>query len=365
MTKLGSAPHNKAPKTWDIFCQVVDNFGDIGVCWRLSADLGARGHQVRLWVDDASALSWMAPHGAAGVTVLPWPDGATVFEPGDVVVEGFGCQLPNHIIQSMRRQSVPARWINLEYLSAQDYVERCHGLPSPQLTGPGQGLVKTFFYPGFTSKTGGLLREPDLLERQQRFDLQAWRAVHGGSTRPGERWVSLFAYDNIGLENLLQSLGTCPTRLLVPPGPLAFQARHLLADKALYPQIKLQTLAFVGQQEYDHLLWACDINFVRGEDSFVRAQWAGRPFVWHIYPQFDGAHSAKLTAFLRRFLIGADSALSDPITALHFNWNGLGKAQDADIWELPSFDAWQHHCQRWRAQLLAMDDLCSQLQSAV
>ena len=56
-------------RSWDIFCQVIDNFGDIGVCWRLAADLAARGHQVRLWVDDASALHWMAPQGAAGVEV--------------------------------------------------------------------------------------------------------------------------------------------------------------------------------------------------------------------------------------------------------------------------------------------------------
>jgi hypothetical protein len=21
---------------WDIFCRVIDNFGDIGVCWRLA-----------------------------------------------------------------------------------------------------------------------------------------------------------------------------------------------------------------------------------------------------------------------------------------------------------------------------------------
>ncbi|MEO7887531.1 MAG: elongation factor P maturation arginine rhamnosyltransferase EarP, partial [Polaromonas sp.] len=42
---------------WDIFCKVIDNFGDIGVCWRLAADLASRGHKVRLWVDDASALA--------------------------------------------------------------------------------------------------------------------------------------------------------------------------------------------------------------------------------------------------------------------------------------------------------------------
>ena len=52
---------------WDLFCRVVDNFGDVGVCWRLAADLAQRGEQVRLWIDDASALTWMALQGARGV----------------------------------------------------------------------------------------------------------------------------------------------------------------------------------------------------------------------------------------------------------------------------------------------------------
>jgi len=60
---------------WDLFCRVVDNFGDIGVCWRLAADLATRGDAVRLWCDDASALAWMAPDGAPGVDGLPLGDG--------------------------------------------------------------------------------------------------------------------------------------------------------------------------------------------------------------------------------------------------------------------------------------------------
>ncbi len=66
---------------WDLFCRVIDNFGDIGVCWRLAADLGARGESVRLWVDDASALAWMAPQGSAGVEVLRWTDGSRCRRP--------------------------------------------------------------------------------------------------------------------------------------------------------------------------------------------------------------------------------------------------------------------------------------------
>jgi uncharacterized repeat protein (TIGR03837 family) len=363
-----SAPHSSAPNStttaarrWDIFCRVIDNFGDIGVCWRLSADLASRGEQVRLWVDDASALAWMAPQGAADVTVMPWPAEGTELEPSDVVIEAFGCELPSGIIQQMKRQTPPPRWINLEYLSAEDYVERCHGLPSPQLSGPGQGLVKQFFYPGFTAKTGGLLREQGLLERQQAFDAQAWRASLGLTSRAGERWISLFAYDNPALQELLPAMAASPTRLLVPPGPLASKAQQLLADATIYPQLKMHALPHVDQTQYDHLLWACDLNFVRGEDSFVRAQWAGRPFVWQIYPQEDAAHNAKLMAFLQRFLRSAEPKLCQSVTSLHRAWNGLSSPEPALIGALPAAQAWAAQCQNWRTHLLAQDDLCTQL----
>src|SRR5687768_145990 len=115
---------------WDLFCRVVDNFGDIGICWRAAADLAARGEQVRLWTDDARALGWMAPGGRPGVQVLPWTDDAGTVQPGDVVVEAFGCNPPHAFVQRMAAMARPPVWINLEYLSAEPYVERSHGLPS-------------------------------------------------------------------------------------------------------------------------------------------------------------------------------------------------------------------------------------------
>jgi uncharacterized repeat protein (TIGR03837 family) len=203
---------------WDLFCQVIDNYGDIGVCWRLAADLGARGHAVRLWVDDASALAWMAPHGAPGVQVRPWPAEAPEDGPGDVVVEAFGCEIaPGFVAAIARRRPV---WINLEYLSAESYVERCHRLPSPLMSGPGAGLVRWFFYPGFTPRTGGLLREGGLAERQRAFDRQGWRARRG--IAPHALAVSLFCYEPPALPLLLEELrARGDARLLVTPGRAA------------------------------------------------------------------------------------------------------------------------------------------------
>jgi uncharacterized repeat protein (TIGR03837 family) len=317
---------------WDLFCLVIDNYGDVGVAWRLARDLASRGERVRLWLDDASALDWMAPD-LGPVEVLPWD-----FVPeniGDVVVELFGCDPPDAILQRMaNRFGGPPHWINLEYLSAEDYVERSHGLPSPQFSGPAAGLTKHFFYPGFTEKTGGLLREPGLLEQAP-----AWPP--GVERLKGERIVSLFAYPQADVQRLVELLAGAPTLVLACPGKFG--------RPELPARVRWQSLPYLPQPDYDALLRACDLNFVRGEDSFVRAQWAGKPFVWQIYFQDDHAHAAKLEAFLNRYAPDAATA------ALFRAWNGLGEWPAA----LPSLDA--GHALRWRAHLAAQPDLTTQL----
>ena len=157
---------------WVIFCRVVDNHGDLGVCWRLASQLANKGKQVTLYVDDASALAWMAPVGCEGVKVLAWPTEAGAYNspvPPDVVIEAFGCALPLHVQAALAGQTKPPVWINLEYFSAEAVSVRNHGLPSPIMSGPAKGWTKTFFYPGFTPETGGLLREADrrLVEQLQ------------------------------------------------------------------------------------------------------------------------------------------------------------------------------------------------------
>lgn len=341
-----------APLLWDIFCRVIDNHGDLGVCWRLARSLAARGTAVRLWVDDASALAWMAPRGneagPAGIEVRAWPEASGMVRPGDVVIEAFGCEPPPAFVSRMAARTPAPRWVNLEYLSAEDYVERSHGLASPQFHGPGAGLTKHFFYPGFTPRTGGLLREPGLLQDIAGFDGPAWLARQGWAPRPGERVVSLFAYANPALPELLDALARQPTLLLACPGPL--QAPAVAADR---PGLRTLALPYLPQDDYDRLLWACDLNFVRGEDSFVRAQWAGKAFVWHIYPQHDDAHHAKLQAFMDR------SALPESWRALWRGWNGLAPLPDTP----PDLAQASAHAQAWRAQLAAQPDLLTQLQS--
>jgi uncharacterized repeat protein (TIGR03837 family) len=342
---------------WDLFCRVVDNFGDIGVCWRLAADLATRGEQVRLWVDDASALRWMAPAGAAGVQVMVWPANDAAVDPGDVVIEAFGCELPVPFVARMARQPRAPVWINLEYLSAESFVERAHRLPSPQTIGPGAGLTKHFFYPGFTPRTGGLIREPDLAARQRAFDAPSWLAAHGATVGDGERVVSLFCYEVSALPALLDQFAQRPTLLLATAGPAARQVTALLGPGLRRGGLRALALPLLSQRDYDHLLWASDLNFVRGEDSFVRAQWAAKPFVWQIYPQHDAVHIAKLDAFLTHFLAGANAPWGAELHRFWHAWNGAGHALPA----LPARARWVEHTVRWRDSLQRQTDLVTQL----
>lgn len=338
---------------WDIFCKVIDNHGDIGVCWRLARDLAGRGETVRLWIDDSSALAWMAPGGQAGVTVGVWSDASTFPAPGDVVIETFGCELPQRVVAAMAARRQPPRWINLEYLTAEGYAERSHRLPSPVLSGPGAGLVKHFFYPGFTQGTGGLLREPDLLQRQARFDRVAWLRALGLDAGAG-RTVSLFCYEPTALPALLQQLEQSaePTRLLVTAGRATRAVQSHLERHG--PQtgstLSICWLPLLTQHDYDHLLWSCDFNFVRGEDSLVRALWAGGPFAWQIYPQHDDAHHTKLRALLA--WLDAPPSLA----RFHEGWNGIEPG-------LPPLDLpeWKVCIQAARSRLLQQDDLVTQL----
>ncbi|MDP9043195.1 MAG: elongation factor P maturation arginine rhamnosyltransferase EarP [Pseudomonadota bacterium] len=334
---------------WDLFCHVVDNFGDIGVCWRLAADLAARGERVRLCTDDASALGWMAPDGAPGVEVRGWE--AAPGPAADVVIEAFGCELPAPFRHRMAAAAKAPTWINLEYLSAESAVERFHGLASPQLIGPGTGLRKWFFYPGFTPSTGGLLCEPGVMARRRAFKRDAWLLRHAAVAMPQERVVSLFCYEQPALTALLDRLATTPTLLLVAAGTATREVLRCLGPTLRRGALRAVLLPWLSQVEFDHLLWAADLNFVRGEDSFVRAQWAGNPFVWQIYLQDDEVHRAKLDAFLDRH--GA----SDAVRAFWQGWNDA----ERPLPPLPSLAPWRAHCEAWRAGLLAQPDLASQL----
>lgn len=374
------ASTSRARHRWTIYCSVVDNFGDIGVCWRLSRTLAVHHRQhVQLRVDDWEALHRLCPATPArplpcnidGVELIPWTH-AALFE-ADIVVEAFACELPQTVLQAMAHRRPPPIWINLEYLSAEDWVEGCHRMRSPH---PQLPLVKHFFFPGFTPRTGGLLREPGLLSARDAVleDRAACRSQL--SARAGIELgedvlvISLFCYAHAPLSALLQiwASGDLPVLLLAPEGcatetlsrhfgvaPGRPGSRH--RDRAL----QLIVLPFTDQDAYDRLLWACDLNFVRGEDSFVRAQWATQPFVWQVYPQREDAHRDKLEAFIARFEDGLDARGARAMTMFWRAWNGFGDVVTAWPDFVASQQVLQAHGKVWASRQAALPDLASSL----
>jgi uncharacterized repeat protein (TIGR03837 family) len=340
---------------WDIFCKVVDNFGDIGVAWRLARMLAnEHGLAVRLWVDDVAALARIWPSVAAnaneqqvsGVDVRRWREPFPAADPAEVVIETFQCALPHNYLVAMAARPKAPCWINLDYLSAEPWVEGCHALPSPH---PRLPLTKHFYFPGFTPATGGLLREQGLEASRAAFvgDREALRAYWAdrGLDMPasGEIRVSLFCYPQAPLDELFDvwAQGSTPVTAFLPEGQAATRLRAALAAGGNPPdwiergQARLRIVPFTDQDAYDRLLWACDVNFVRGEDSFVRAQWARRPFVWNIYPQAENAHWIKLHAFLDRFAPGLDPAAEQALRQFWRVWNGIVNPSEL-AW------AWEH-----------------------
>lgn len=378
---------------WDVFCKVVDNFGDAGVVWRLCRQLSLEQHQrVRLIIDDISTLARLEPgvnisQLVDGVEVVHWS--ANVCPPADLhqsvplmVLETFGCNPPASYLNALAAKPETA-WINLEYLSAEAWVGDFHGRSSPGLDLP---ITRHFFFPGFDEHTGGLLREQNLLAQRDDFRRSHPRldnALH----------VSLFAYPQAPVESLLKLWRQArqPVVCYLPQGiPLAARVLELIdssdqkgsaagsgaggdrnalcASAWVQPtrvhrdgNLEIRFIPFTNQPGYDQLLWSCDLNLVRGEDSFVRAQWAGVPLLWQLYPQEGNAHLIKMEAFLERYCQGWEEGLRQRYVSWMRFWNGAAS-------ETPGWDQWVEDMPRltemsedWARQLAGQPDLATQL----
>lgn len=373
-------PAHSKPAPWDIFCKVVDNFGDAGVCWRLARILQREhGLRVRLWIDDLAPLQALCS-GVDGdarvqcvenVDVRRWTGDTFIPDDAAVVIEAFGCGLSAAHVAQMAARAHPPLWIVLEYLSAEAWVDEHHGLASPH---PRLALKRWFFFPGFTAKTGGLLREADLPARRDAFgpaQQQAFWRSHGyiDAASPVLK-LSLFAYADAPVVEWLTVLaqGAQPVVVAVP-GPSLLPAVQAVCGSALQEgsalrqgALEVRLLPFLPQAQYDELLWACDFNLVRGEDSLVRAQWAARPLVWQPYRQDDGAHQRKMAAFLGRYGAGLAPVTAAATTAFWRVWNG-GGGDMVTAWAdlraaVPDL---AEHARHWADRLAAFRDLAAQL----
>lgn len=350
--------------TVDIYCQVIDNYGDAAVCWRLARSLAEHGLAATLWIDDLERLAILRPglkiHCASqcvdGFVVRAWDAETAPHPPADLVIEAFGCRMPAIQLTTMAAMSNPPVWINLEYLSAEDWVDECHGLPSPH---PSLPLTRYFFFPGFDLRSGGLIREQQILSQRHTFDAAArdtFLARLGIALEPAETLLSIFCYPSAPVDELLKALHAGPPVLCVFPGGLPAACETSQAGA-----VRLQALPFLEPDDYDRLLWSCDLNFVRGEDSAVRAQWAGQPFIWQLYEQATGAHHVKRAAFLRRYVTNLDDDLAALIVSAWHQWGG--DKQTLPDWSalISGLPVWREYASAWGEQLGNQPDLASRL----
>ena len=364
---------------WDIFCKIVDNFGDIGVCWRLARQLHfEHGLQIRLWIDNLEAAQKIIPslnvaeiaQVCEEIIINKWSAEADFSQAADVVIETFACELPIAYLAAMVHKKT--KWVNLEYLSAETWVADFHAKPSPQnFLNSNHGLTRYFYFPGFTEATGGLIRETYIEAQLQSLNnplpqagegarqrgrgvvyvdldiapLSNLSAANGGeaftadeletsiSVRPelvegqGDLKISLFCYPHAPIPALFDALAASSQVIncYVPASSILQQIADFFGkttvaagDVLMQKNLTVEILPFLSQADYDQLLRECDLNFVRGEDSWVRAIWAGKPFIWQPYFQDESAHIKKLTAFLDLFY--ADFEPKKVVCEAHSSW---------------------------------------------
>lgn len=359
-----------------ILCRVVDNFGDAGVCWRFARQLaGEHGWRIRLTIDRPGLLERLGARtrtdaGRGSIAVEQWPGSATHgvtdldtdFDT-DVLVSAFGADPPPRLRASLAGAPRRPLWVNLEYLSAEDWVDTHHGLSS---TKPADGAIEHFYYPGYGAHTGGLLRERALFARRDTFVsspgrrdwLARWKI---DAPADDERVATLFCYPQAPLAAWFAALanGAGRWRVLVPEGVAdAALSGYFGHSPAIGRSLRdgnlvVQRIPFLPQDDYDRLLWSADLNLVRGEDSWVRAQWAARPFLWQPYRQEGGAQLVKLRAFLRRAGFTPEVGSAMRAWSGDGDWPATWRAFESRL------DALRGGYARWTAALGAQDDLCT------
>ncbi|WP_371751642.1 elongation factor P maturation arginine rhamnosyltransferase EarP [Snodgrassella alvi] len=347
-----------------VFVRVIDNYGDAGVGWRLSCLLAEYLHMhVRLWIDDTDALNKLvpAPEKQARITIEAWQGDAMMQQQLSaaadpvLVIETFGCELPPQVLERMRQRR--PLWLNWEYLTAEDWAVGLHAMSSLQPN----GLEKYFWFMGIDADSGGLLREPDYLAEREKFRQQpklqqAFRQEYGLPLQhTGQLWL-VFAYTSGQWAQWMamwQQADT-PVTLWLAGGQVieSLRAAKLIAPEELQQEgdicelgnVTLVRIPFVPQAAFDRLLWLADAAIVRGEDSFVRALWAGLPFFWHIYRQDDDVHLQKLHSFWFKAMQGWPAELRQAFTVLSDDLNGAGAVSS-----LKREQAWQYLCAHWQS----------------
>ena len=298
----------------DLFCNVVDNYGDIGVCFRLARELTNKHETiVNLYVNDLETFHKICKEIDPtlknqvlykNLIVHKWIDNDPTYTPSDVVIEAFGCNIHEEYINKLTPKNI---WINLEYLSAESWTADFHKQRSLQKN----NLRKYFFLPGFTDKTGGLNYEENFInitaQEAREFILEKFKINDDFKTA----FISLvFCYENEKLVPLLQSIRNQHKKVIfLLPDSISttfLEENGLLYKISNFHKSIWIKFKMIDQEEFNYILKGVDFNIVRGEDTITQAIMTGKPFIWQIYKQDENAHVDKLKAFLSIYTQNTD-----------------------------------------------------------
>lgn len=340
----------------DIICDVIDNFGDAGVCLRLGRDLAINSNKVRIFcnnIESINKITTTKDHSL--LSILKWPDNNDEsYLAAEVVIQAFSVRLQQCMIEKVKHKK--SLIINLEYLTAEKFAEDCHKLPSFS-----DGMESFFFFPGFSEKTGSVVIE-DLLRNKIK-----------NNKNNSSKNISVFSYDNKKLLILINKLNKIDPQFIFN----IFEGKALdifnelskenlkSEEKTVYKDINIKTLKMVNHEEYDDILISSAINLVRGEDSIVRAMLVGKPFIWNIYPTDDNAHLDKINALFN--LMNEKLGLKDDIEILKnitLSYNGFSDfLENFDFSEY--YEKWKNLSYLWSEYLLSHDSLTKNLLSFI
>ncbi len=333
----------------DIFCEIIDNFGDIGVVYRVSKELKKIFQNVRIIIvlnrlEEFKAINkrvkdvdYQEIDGLIYITEKYLEDNIDSFGTADIFIEAFGCNVFEGYIKKAKESS--KLWINLEYLSGEKWIEDFH-LQESLIDS--KTLKKIFYMPGFSEKSGGVIIDSSFLERKE----------YGAENREKvlEKYFpncdfnnklvgTIFSYER-NFENLLDVLKDYGKEtFLILMGEKTHKSFSEILQKKLtenfgkivkYDKITMLYADFLSQEEYEEVISAVDFNFTRGEDSFVRGILLGKPFMWHIYLQEEKAHMDKIKAFTERFKESVNELSDEDKKILDYYLNLLEEYNDRD-----------------------------------
>ena len=283
--------------TIDIFCEVIDNYGDVGVAYRLAREFKRiySNKQLRFIINKTEELDLIKK--AEDITIIAYKNIDKIETPADLIIETFACNIPETYMNKALKTSKLI--INLEYFSSENWVDDFH----LQESFLGGNLKKYFFIPGLSEKSGGIILDKEFLDRKNK--VQENREYYLKQFNIDENYdliISVFSYEK-NFDNFLKTLQKLDKKVLLLLLSEKTQKNFIkyFDNNNYYDKIKAVKLPFFTYDKYEELLALCDINLVRGEDSFVRALLLAKPFLWHIYPQDENAHIIKLESFLEKY----------------------------------------------------------------